>query len=106
MPLRYSRHYYDIVMMSQNTVKERAYEDLSLLLDVVRFKNKFYPRTWAKYDLAKPGTMKLYPPQHCIEIFRKDYKAMEEMIFDEVFPTFDELMSEIKKIESEINEIS
>lgn len=105
IPLRYSRHYYDIVMMSKHTVKERAYEDLGLLSEVVKFKNKFYPRTWAMYDLAKPGTMKLYPPQHCIEILRKDYKAMEEMIFDKIPPTFDELMLEIKTMETEINEL-
>jgi len=105
IPLRYSRHYYDIVMMSKNAVKESSYEDLDLLSNVVKFKDKFYHQAWAKYDLAKPGTMKLYPPEYCIEILRKDYKAMKEMIFDEP-PTFDKLMSEIKIIESEINELS
>lgn len=104
IPSRYSRHYYDIVMMSKHTVKESAYADLNLLSDVVKFKDKFYHRAWAKYDLAKPGTMKLYPSQHCIGILRKDYKAMEEMIFDEP-PPFDELMTDVKKIESEINEL-
>ncbi|MCD6249547.1 MAG: nucleotidyl transferase AbiEii/AbiGii toxin family protein [candidate division Zixibacteria bacterium] len=104
IPTRYSRHYYDIIMMSKHAVKENAFADLNLLSDVVKFKEKFYYRAWAKYELAKPGTMKLYPPHHCIEILRKDYKAMEGMIFD-VPPTFDELMSCIRKIESEINEL-
>lgn len=104
IPSRHSRHYYDIVMMSKHTVKESAYTDLNLLSDVVKFKDKFYHRAWAKYDLAKPGTMKLLPPQHCISILKKDYKAMEEMIFD-IPPTFDELMTDVKKIESEINEL-
>lgn len=31
------------------------------LTTVVTFKEKFYPRSWARYDLAQPSTLKLVP---------------------------------------------
>ena len=50
MPTRYSRHYYDLAMMALNEVKNEALADLELLKSVVEFKQKFYPRSWAKYE--------------------------------------------------------
>lgn len=58
MPIRYSRHYYDLAMMAKNEVKEEALSDLELLKNVVEFKQKFYPRTWAKYEKAGSRTSK------------------------------------------------
>ena len=62
LPLRYSRHYYDLAMMAKSDVKEKALADLVLLEDVVEFKRRFYRCNWAKYEDAKPGTLKLLPP--------------------------------------------
>ncbi|HID42000.1 MAG TPA: nucleotidyl transferase AbiEii/AbiGii toxin family protein, partial [Pyrodictium sp.] len=44
MPLRYSRHYYDLAMMAKSAVKDEALHNLKLLENVVEFKKKFYPR--------------------------------------------------------------
>lgn len=62
MPARYSRHYYDLYRMASTYIKEVAFNRLDLLNKVVDFKLKFYPRSWANYDKAVPGTMKLVPP--------------------------------------------
>lgn len=64
MPSRYSRHYYDLYCIAHSESKVAAYEDLDLLGRVVEFKMKFYPRKWAQYELARPGTMKLCPPEY------------------------------------------
>ncbi len=60
-PPRYSRHYYDLTKMAQSPLKAQALADPGLLASVVKFKQRFYPRGWARYDLAKPGTLKLVP---------------------------------------------
>lgn len=44
----------------------------------VRFKDRFYPSGSAHYELAKPGTMRLLPPEKCIPLLREDYEHMEE----------------------------
>ncbi len=102
MPIRYSRHYYDLAMMAGDKVKDDALEDLELLKNVVDFKQKFYPRSWAKYEQATPGTLKLLPPEFRLDALRKDYQAMQNMIFDKKI-SFDEIISILKKLESEIN---
>lgn len=102
-PLRYSRHYYDLAMMAASPVKQSALTDLDLLADVVAFKQRFYPRGWARYDLATPGTLKLVPPEAVLTIVEKDYRAMRNMIFGEVLD-FKEVMKRLHQLEVEINQ--
>ena len=104
MPTRYSRHYYDLAMMAQSKVKNEAFADLDLLQNVVEFKQKFYPRTWAKYEEAIPGTLKLLPPEFRLDSLEKDYKAMQNMIFDK-YISFDEIIGILENLEKDINEV-
>lgn len=103
-PSRYSRHYYDLYCMDKSNIKVQAYADLELLNRVVTFKSRFYPTNAARYDLAKPGAMKLMPPEDCISILVEDYEHMKNMIFGEK-PSFEEILDTLRKMESEINEL-
>lgn len=102
MPSRYSRHYYDLYCIAHSDSKEQAFENLPLLKKVVDFKMKFYPRKWAQYELAAPGTLKLLPPDYRMDALRKDYDAMANMMFGD-HPDFDALMTYIRELETEIN---
>ena len=102
IPLRYSRHYYDLALMAQSTIKDRALKNTRLLENVVDFKKKFYPVGWAKYDEAKPGTFKLVPPAYRLKELKDDYKAMKEMIFGE-YVEFDRILKILQDLEKEIN---
>jgi hypothetical protein len=100
--LRYSRHYYDLAMMAESPVKVAALADLVLLEEVVAFKQRFYPRGWAQYDQAKPGTFRLVPTGHVLAAVEKDYVQMRNMIFGR-YPSFDEIMASLQLLEREIN---
>ena len=63
---------------------------------------KFYPRNWARYDLAKFGTIKLMPAQHSIKNLEKDYESMKSMIYGDC-PSFDSILNTIQSLEKEIN---
>ena len=102
LPSRYSRHYYDLYCMMKSPVKDRALEDISLLDRVVAFKDKFYRCSWARYDLAKRGTMRLMPPEYNIPKLYEDYEHMQNMIFGEK-PSFDAIMCVIADLNNEIN---
>lgn len=104
-PPRYSRHYYDLAMMVKTEVKDKALEDFDLLASVVESKMRFYPRGWAKYDLAKPGTLKLVPPEYLKNSLQRDYEQMRGMIFGE-YPSFEEVVSRLEKLEREIGQES
>lgn len=101
-PLRYSRHYYDLYKMARTPVKDNALQDNDLLERVVRFKDKFYRCPWARYDLAKRGTMKLLPPEYNVAKLRSDYEHMQNMLFGEK-PAFNEILNKMVQLETEIN---
>ncbi len=103
-PPRYSRHYYDLYCMMNSFVKDDAFADTELLEKVVRFKDKFYRCSWAKYEEAKVGTMKLMPPERNIQVLKDDYKHMQNMIYGNK-PDFDTIIKSIEQLEKEINSI-
>jgi Domain of unknown function (DUF1814). len=102
IPERYSRHYYDIYCIASSDFKEKAMENIELLEKVAAFKEKFQPQSWAKYNEAKRGTLKLIPPEQNLKHLEKDYTQMQNMLFGEK-PTFSEILETIKQLESEIN---
>ena len=102
MPQRYSRHYYDLYRKAQTSVKYIAFSHIDLLKTVVDFKMKFYPRAWAKYPEAIPGTLKLIPPEYRFPTLLNDYEAMKDMLYGDV-PSFDTIMGSIRQLEKEIN---
>lgn len=102
IPPRFSRHYYDVYRMAKLGILDRALEQSDLLKQVADFKAKFYPRKWARYDLARIGTLRLTPSDAHKEALRRDYAKMAGMIYGER-PEFDELMANIAEIEKKIN---
>lgn len=105
IPLRHSRHYYDLAMMATSNVKDDALSNMKLLEGVVAFKQRFYSSAWARYEDAKVGTLKLLPPEHRYKELKDDYKSMRNMIFDK-YIEFDEIMIILKNLENEINSIN
>ena len=82
-----------------------GHDDLALLADIVEFTRKFYPRSWAHFELCKPGTMLLMPSEHAMPAMKADYAAMRNMIYGD-YPSFDEILLTIKKLEAEINALA
>ncbi|HWC95304.1 MAG TPA: nucleotidyl transferase AbiEii/AbiGii toxin family protein [Candidatus Sulfopaludibacter sp.] len=103
IPQRYSRHYYDLCKLARSRVRQSALADPKLLEDVVKFKQRFYPCAWARYDLAIPGSLKLLPaaPSQLKDLAR-DYENMQVMLFGTP-PEFGEVLDELKALEAEIH---
>ena len=105
IPARYARHYYDVYCLVKAGVKERAFQDTSLLERDVAFKQKFYYMKNARYDLAKPGSFMLVPrDSKSISILSSDYDHMKGMIYGDI-PEFDTILSRIQTLENELNEL-
>ena len=102
MPMRYSRHYYDLFRLAQTPVKDYALADMDLLRRVVDFKTKFYPRKWAKYSEAVPETLRLLPPDYRVPALARDYESMKDMLFGSI-PSFDTILMALGSLEREIN---
>jgi|TARA_R110000772_G_scaffold257336_2_gene374100 hypothetical protein len=101
-PSRYSRHYYDVHRLSTTHIAATALQDIALLQTVVEFKQRFYPRGWARYDLAVPGTLRLMPSDEILRDLEKDYRAMQTMIFGKI-PDFTDILKSLRQLEAAIN---
>ena len=104
IPRRYARHYYDLVCIANSPYKDRAFKGHELLEKVVQFKQKFYPRKWAKYEESTTKTIRLMPDEYRLKEIKEDYKNMTEMFFGE-YPGFEELMNSVLELEKEIHKI-
>ena len=102
LPDRYSRHYYDVAMLAQGTIRSEALADMALLAQVVRHKETFYPSAWAQYARARPGSLRVMPAETRLAALERDYRNMGVMIFGEP-PRFDNLMGTLAVLEQEIN---
>lgn len=101
-PPRYSRHYYDLAVLSRSDIGARAVRKADLLAAVAKFKNVFFYSGRARYDLAKPGTLRLTFPAYRRETIAADYAQMQPMLFGDVL-SFDEVCQRITKLETQIN---
>lgn len=104
MPLGYSRHYYDLYRLAESDVATNALADLQLLLDVVKFKMRFYRCPWANYESAKPGSFRLLPSEKGTRELHADYNAMQPMIFHSP-PKWDAIEERLMKLEATINSL-
>lgn len=102
LPLRYSRHYYDLAWLARSEVKAEALSDLPLLAEVVAFKQRFYPAAWAAYETAVPGSLRLVPPAFRLQALENDFSAMQPMIFDKPL-SWAEVAETLAALEKEIN---
>lgn len=80
---RISRHYYDLVRLIEGGIGNNAMADEMLLARVVEHKKIFFPNTWARYDEAKKGTLRLAPAKTRIEALMEDYEKMSAMFFSD-----------------------
>jgi len=100
---RMSRHYYDVFRLSQGPVLEQALRAIELLDRVAVFKGVYFKAGWARYDEARPGTLRLMPGERLIGPLKRDYAGMRPMFFDEP-PPFEQILEGLFELERRINE--
>jgi len=88
--------------MFGTAVGASAARDLSILEDVRRYKDRYYRASWARYDLAVPGSLVLVPSDDHLRQLASDYAEMRVMFFEPP-PPFRTVVAELARLESQIN---
>lgn len=104
VPLRMSRHYYDLYAMAGSPIYERSLENISLLKHVADHKTLFFKANWAHYEEAAPGTLRLLPRDDQMSQLKNDYRHMQQMFFEEP-PSFERIIKKLKVIEKKVNSV-
>jgi len=104
VPLRMSRHYYDLFAMADSPVYKKSLEKISLLKHVSDHKSLFFKANWAHYEEAKPGSLRLVPRDDQISQLKTDYRQMQQMFFEDP-PSFESIVEKLRGVEDKINRI-
>ncbi|MBR1425867.1 MAG: nucleotidyl transferase AbiEii/AbiGii toxin family protein [Paludibacteraceae bacterium] len=99
---RMSRHLYDLERMLHTDIAERALNDEHLYRSVLEHRRKFIGLKGFDYDTLYPRNLSLEIPADILPAWRKDYENMRQsMIYGQSVP-FDELLSEIRRLNARI----
>lgn len=101
-PSRYSRHYADVARMLLHSGADGFLVDDAMRARVVSWKDQMFPRAWARYDLAKPGSFRLMPSANRRDDLARDYLAMRPMFMSEP-PSFTQVLEQLAEAENKIN---
>jgi hypothetical protein len=99
---RLSRDCYDVCRMAAHPAGLAAMKDLDLLARVAHHKQTCFQSSWASYDTARPGSLRLVPPRYRLPELKADYQQMQEM-FTETPPAFEALLQQLHGIEDSLN---
>lgn len=104
---RLSRHLYDIFKLSRSKYAEKALNDAELYSTIVNHRYKFNRIGHIDYNLHQPISIDMLPPEAVIEDWKADYEIMlEQMIYEENPPSFEELMDSLGELNSRINSLN
>lgn len=101
---RLSRHWYDLVMLSQHAYGQAAVRNRELLKDVVRHKKVFFKAAYANYDACLESQLQLLPQDETLDGLRADYEKMIDAgMMYKTAPTFDEIVESTQQLQRAIN---
>jgi hypothetical protein len=101
-PIRYARHYFDMVRLLQHPKAPDFLIDKAQCARVVDWKSRVFARGWARYDLAQHGSFRLVPPQPRQAALAQDYATMRPMFMSEP-PSFQKLLQILSAAEVSMN---
>ena len=99
---RFARHYSDFAALWRHPGGRAAAPRLDLLERVRIHKSRFFGSSWAHYETAVPGTLRLTVPDARLADLRRDYAAMEPMFLSPP-PSFEEIIDTLREAEHAIN---
>ncbi len=101
---RFSRHYSDLAAIAKHADIAPALNNDALRQRVADWKSRFFAANWARYDLAKPGTFRLAPPDFRRDELERDYREMRPMFLKEP-PPFESVVRELSALEQRVNQL-
>lgn len=101
---RISRHWYDVSMLANHEIGEKAMINHDLLNEVIKVKRTFYNSTFANYNDCLNGNFHLIPDEDYLKLLKDDFSKMlsNKMFYGEQ-PNFNNIIFKIKQLENSIN---
>jgi len=105
---RQSRHWYDLAMLAENAIGEKALLNRDILIDVIKHKNIFFNSSHAHYEMCNTGKLKLVPTNP--KTLKKLKSDLDNMVASQMFyaeqPSFEKIINTLEILEQKINDDS
>jgi hypothetical protein len=96
---RMSRHLYDLSSMIGTDSETKALADHALYDELIAHRQSYQRISWVEYETLGPKTIAFIPPAEVLELYKADYKTMqEEMIHGETVE-FDKLIERLQALQ-------
>lgn len=104
LPLRFSRHWADLLKMIEHPLGQTCLNDKEVLQSVIDHKQMFFYIATADYPACASGGLRLVPSGSVLASLEKDYNQMiDEKMFYEKTWSFQELIEKVSLLEKLIN---
>lgn len=104
---RLSRHLYDIYHLTKEGIAARAFSDKGLYETIVAHRYKFSRVGDVDYNLHHPHTLNPIPVEEKMAEWKADYaKMMEEMIYEDNKPSFDDLITNLSDLRAQLQSVA
>lgn len=105
-PERLSRHWYDLFMLNNSWVGEKALSNNDILENVIKHKKAFFNASYSNYDECLSGKFRLIPGKPYLEDLSQDYaKMIDAGMFHEMPPTFSQITESLRELENMFNKL-
>jgi len=104
-PERLSRHWYDLFMLNQSWIGQKALSSQDIFKSVLEHKKAFFNASYTHYDDCVIGGFRLVPARSYQISLAKDFNHMVAagMFYGDTPPTFDEIIKSLERLEAMIN---
>jgi hypothetical protein len=98
---RMSRHLYDLGNIMHTSFGREALNDFNLYDYLIKHREWYHKISWVDYKNLERTTLSFIPPAEVLDVYRQDYKLMQEqMIYGDTM-AFDDLIDQLKILQNE-----
>jgi hypothetical protein len=102
---RMSRHLFDIYKLATSPFAEKVLLNQELYTEIAHHRQSFTKLGGVNYKLHNPQTINPLPPAHLLEVWKKDYKTMQEQMIYAESPKFEMMLETIRSYVSKLNRL-
>ena len=103
---RLTRHFYDLERLSHTEYAEQALGDVTLYLDIVEHRKKFYHVGYVDYSKELPSAITILPPERLLASYEADYKDMRCSFIYADSLSFNELMQAMENLQNRFRSVN
>lgn len=86
-------------------IAEQALDDKDLYLSVMEHRRVFIGLRGFDYSTLLPQTLNIVPPADIQDLWRQDYREMQESMIYGESPSFDQLIEKLRVLNERINSL-